>query len=321
MRLGSRELVRRFVVIDKLHVDVILGTDTLRAYRAVVDLDTSTVTLKDTGETFPIGSPRVEEMYTAGISSTVRLCPGGQALVVSDVLGDASKDTTVLVEGYEDLDETVRVARTLCTMKEGKVVVEVCNASEEDVIIKKGTLIAAATVVPRTAFSFENGGRTAGVEKKASAGETELQQKEFNMDFSASKLTAEQQGLFSHLLESFADMFVETSMKPGRTDLLEFSIDTGDNAPIKQQPLNAVTIKDCYPMPLIDDILDVLGNAKLFSTMDIASGYWNVPMAEDSEGKTAFTCKYGLFEWLVMPFGLCNAVPAFERLMENVLID
>ncbi|KAG6612102.1 uncharacterized protein IUM83_15004 [Phytophthora cinnamomi] len=176
------------------------------------------------------------------------------------------------------------------------------------------------------------------------------------------------------MLGSFKDLFVETSMKPGRTDLLEFTIDTGDRPPIKQQPyrvskaegdvmeaevqqylsqnlirpstspwaspvlmirkpdggirfcidyrrLNAVTIKDCYPMPLIDDILDVLGNAKLFSTMDIASGYWNVPMAKDSVEKTAFTCKYGLFEWLVMPFGLCNAVPAFERLMENVLID
>ncbi|KAE9092323.1 hypothetical protein PF010_g17851 [Phytophthora fragariae] len=74
-------------------------------------------------------------------------------------------------------------------------------------------------------------------------------------------------------------------------------------------------------MPLIDDILDMLGKAKLFSTMDIASGYWNVPMAADSIEKTAFTCKNGLFEWLVMPFGLCNAVPAFERLMENVLVD
>ncbi|OWY91639.1 LOW QUALITY PROTEIN: hypothetical protein PHMEG_00039698, partial [Phytophthora megakarya] len=73
-------------------------------------------------------------------------------------------------------------------------------------------------------------------------------------------------------------------------------------------------------MPLIDDILDVLGNAKLFSTMDIAllecaNG------AKNSVEKTAFTCKYGLYEWLVMPFGLCNAVPAFERLMENVLVD
>ncbi|KAH9125831.1 hypothetical protein AeMF1_003624 [Aphanomyces euteiches] len=55
--------------------------------------------------------------------------------------------------------------------------------------------------------------------------------------------------------------------------------------------------------------------------MDVASGYWNVRMDEKSIEKTAFICKFGLYEWLVMPFGLCNAVPQFERLMEDVLRD
>ncbi|GMF32082.1 unnamed protein product [Phytophthora fragariaefolia] len=90
---------------------------------------------------------------------------------------------------------------------------------------------------------------------------------------------------------------------------------------IDYRRLNAVTVKDCYPMPLIDDILDVLGDARLFSTMDIASGYWNLPIHENSVAKTAFTCKFGLYEWLVIPFGHCNAVSAFERLMETVLVD
>ncbi|KAH9138868.1 hypothetical protein LEN26_005326 [Aphanomyces euteiches] len=90
---------------------------------------------------------------------------------------------------------------------------------------------------------------------------------------------------------------------------------------IDYRRLNEVTIKDSYPLPRIDDLLDVLGNAKYLSTMDGASGYWNVQMEEDSIPKTAFTCKFGLYEWLVMPFGLCNAVPQFERLMEHVLRD
>ncbi|KAH9151545.1 hypothetical protein AeRB84_005864 [Aphanomyces euteiches] len=86
---------------------------------------------------------------------------------------------------------------------------------------------------------------------------------------------------------------------------------------IDYRKLNNITVKDSYPMPRIDDLLDFLGRAKLFSTIDIASGYWNVPMAKDSIEKTAFTCKYGLYEWFVMPFGLS----CFERLMEHILID
>ncbi|POM75025.1 Hypothetical protein PHPALM_7922 [Phytophthora palmivora] len=139
-----------------MHVDVILGTDSLRQFRAVVDLDTSTVTLKDTGEVFSLGTPRVEEVYSARVSSTIRVCPGGQALVVSEVRGQASDGQTVLVEGVPGLDGTVRVARTLCTVNQGKLLVEVCNASSEELIIKKGTLVAAATVVPESAFEFES---------------------------------------------------------------------------------------------------------------------------------------------------------------------
>ncbi|KAE9123339.1 hypothetical protein PF010_g6156 [Phytophthora fragariae] len=70
--------MRPFIVVDKLHIDVILGTDALKAFRAVVDLDENLVTLKDTGEKFSIGFPRVEEMYSTKMSSTVRTHPGGR---------------------------------------------------------------------------------------------------------------------------------------------------------------------------------------------------------------------------------------------------
>ncbi|KAE9188215.1 hypothetical protein PF005_g20145 [Phytophthora fragariae] len=77
-------------------------------------------------------------MYVTRIASAVRLRPGGQALVVTDVMGQVPDDITVLIEGLPELDANVKIARTLCTVHEGKVVVEVCNASTEDLVLSKG---------------------------------------------------------------------------------------------------------------------------------------------------------------------------------------
>ena len=83
--------------------------------------------------------------------------------------------------------------------------------------------------------------------------------------------------------------------------------------------LNNVTIHDAYPLPRIDDSLDQLRGAKWFSTLDLCSGYWQVAVDPNDRQKTAFTTRRGLFEFSVMPFGLCNAPATFERLMETVL--
>ncbi len=83
--------------------------------------------------------------------------------------------------------------------------------------------------------------------------------------------------------------------------------------------LNSVTRKDVYPLPRVDDILAALGGTKYFSTLDLASGYWQVEMTEDARSKTAFTTFKGLFEFTRMPFGLCNAPATFQRVMQRVL--
>ena len=83
--------------------------------------------------------------------------------------------------------------------------------------------------------------------------------------------------------------------------------------------LNSLTVRDAYPLPRIDDSLRLLGNQQWFSTMDLASGYWQVAMSPEAKRKAAFVTNEGLFQFRVMPFGLCNAPATFERLMDRVL--
>lgn len=124
-----------------------------------------------------------------------------------------------------------------------------------------------------------------------------------------------------HLKDLLDHGFIRESHSPYGAPIL-FAKKAGDTKRrlcIDYRDLNRITIKDRYPLPRVDELIDRLFGAKWFTKLDLRSGYHQVRVAEEDIQKTAFNTRYGQFEYLVVPFGLTSAPSTFMALMNHIL--
>ena len=126
--------------------------------------------------------------------------------------------------------------------------------------------------------------------------------------------------IFNHIKEMAERGVIQPSKSPWASPILLADKKNGKvRFCIDYRRLNNVTIQDAYPLPKMDEIFKVLGNSSYFSTLDLTDAFWSIPVAEDDRQKTAFTSKYGLWEFTSMPFGLTNAPAIQQRFIESIL--
>ncbi len=90
---------------------------------------------------------------------------------------------------------------------------------------------------------------------------------------------------------------------------------------IDYRAVNKATVRNVYPLPRVDELLDRLHGARCFSKIDLLAGFWQIRLASGDTAKTAFNCRYGHFQWTVMPMGLTNSPATFQHAMNSLLHD
>lgn len=109
-----------------------------------------------------------------------------------------------------------------------------------------------------------------------------------------------------------ADRVIEDSCSPWASPVVLVKKKNGEwKFCIDYWRLNSIMVKDCHPLPRVNDTLDALASSLWFSTLDFSNGYWQVEVVEEDREKTAFTTGRGLYQWRSMPMGLTNSPATF----------
>ena len=234
-------------------------------------------------------SGNTAESCVATLSRDFRV-PGQSAVQLPVDLEGGTDHSRWILEGSDKFEERtgLRTGRVCVLAGQGSAVLEATNSGPGEVCLFRGTKIATGTPI---------------------------------VDVNTPQVCRMVRQIVEEEIQKMLDKgVIEPGGGPWASPIVLVKKKSGEwRFCIDYRKLNEVTKKDAYPLPRIDDTLDMLSGAKYFSTLDLASGYWQVAMDESDREKTAVCTHQGLYQFKRMPFGLCNAPSTFERLMDVVL--
>ena len=388
--LNGRHRKTEVEVIPDFPFELLIGWPQLQRWEMSLNAIKKSVTLAN--QIFPILRSSKQKSPTSNIKSIVttervRLPPSCGLRIPTSIIDHQPGQHGIITTDPTLLEKApIFVARGVPVVDDsGNTEALAANLGDEDIIIPKNTQIAVFSALSPDEYTTHNLGDVNNILDLADEPDADIKAKIQKwsseptnsdppiegLDLSNSVLSNEQRDQLHRVLQKMSDRFVLNNQRPGRTDLVEMDIDTGDALPTNQAPyprgpahrefiektidenlegniirpsfspwaspvviirkkdnyfrfaidyrkLNSVTKREIYPMPRVDDTLDALNGVKYMSTLDLASGYWSVPIREEDKQKTAFITHKGLYEYNFMPYGLSNAPAVFSCLMDAV---
>ncbi|UYV61758.1 hypothetical protein LAZ67_1006359, partial [Cordylochernes scorpioides] len=333
------EIYFTFVVFSECSHHIILGLDFFRATSAVIDCGRGEIHLKES-----VNDGLEEDLPTHALEDC--FVPARSIKKITVINEDIRGGKDLMIEGSKDLilKKELVIPSSIINFHHARGEIWVTNGTSQNQIIPAGMLVGYLRKIGSSGIYSVD---TAEDDKTQSNVKSEDRRQQI-LSLVDERLNEEQKSMIAECLEKYSEVFDFDRKSFSTTSNVKHKIDTSDSRPIKQRPYRVSPVERraiqsevdkmmkmgivqpsespwSSPVVLVkkkdgnDDVLDSLTGAKFFSSMDLRTGYWQIEIDEEDREKTAFITPDGLYEFRVMPFGLCNAPATFERMMDKLL--